>query len=149
MVQAFAGSTIPTGWLLCDGSAVSRTDYAALYAVIGTTYGAGNGSTTFNLPNLQDKFVQGSSTSGSVKEAGLPNITGQIGFRAFEDDNLMTTNSLTPKAFASTQGNGATFDWKIVRMRNSNKQNVIHYTLTPIIQIPSIETVLLQYSRLR
>lgn len=93
-----------------------------MYAVIGTTYGAGNGSTTFNLPNLQDKFVQGSSTSGSVKEAGLPNITGQIGFRAFEDDNLMTTNSLTPKAFASTQGNGATFDWKIVRMRNSNKQ---------------------------
>ena len=51
-VQAFAGNTTPQGWLLCDGSAVSRTDYAALYAVIGTTYGAGDGSTTFNLPNL-------------------------------------------------------------------------------------------------
>ena len=51
VVQAFAGSTIPTGWLLCDGSAVSRTTYAALYSVIGTTYGSGNGSTTFNLPN--------------------------------------------------------------------------------------------------
>ena len=77
-VQAFAGSTTPQGWLLCDGSAVSRTDYAALYAVIGTTYGAGNGSTTFNLPNLVDKFVEGSATAGTVKSAGLPNITGDF-----------------------------------------------------------------------
>ena len=76
VVQAFAGRTTPQGWLLCDGSAVSRTDYAALYAVIGTTYGAGNGSTTFNLPNLVDKFVEGSATAGTVKSAGLPNITG-------------------------------------------------------------------------
>lgn len=66
-VVAFAGSTTPQGWLLCDGSAVSRTDYAALYAVIGTTYGAGNGSTTFNLPNLIDKFVEGSATAGTVR----------------------------------------------------------------------------------
>ena len=78
IVQAFAGSSIPTGWLLCDGSAVSRTTYAALYAVIGTTYGAGNGSTTFNLPNLVDTFVEGSATAGTVKSAGLPNITGKI-----------------------------------------------------------------------
>ena len=79
-VMAFAGSTSPAGWLLCDGSAVSRTTYAALFAVIGTTYGSGDGSTTFNLPNLADKFIQGSATSGTVKSAGLPNITGS--FRA-------------------------------------------------------------------
>ena len=78
-VIAFAGSTSPTGWLLCDGSAVSRTTYAALYAVIGDTYGSGDGSTTFNLPNLIDKFVQGNATSGTVKSAGLPNITGSVG----------------------------------------------------------------------
>ena len=78
VVQAFAGNTLPNGWLLCDGSAVSRTDYAALYAVIGTTYGAGNGSTTFNLPNLVDKFVEGSATAGTVKSAGLPNIKGSF-----------------------------------------------------------------------
>ena len=76
VVQAFAGSTTPTGWLLCDGSSVSRTTYAKLFAVIGTTYGSGDGSTTFNLPNLTDKFIQGNSTSGTVKTAGLPNITG-------------------------------------------------------------------------
>ena len=81
IVQAFAGSTTPTGWLLCDGSAVSRTDYADLYAVIGDTYGAGDGSTTFNLPNLVDKFVEGSATSGTEKTAGLPNITGGYDIR--------------------------------------------------------------------
>lgn len=78
VVQAFAGNTVPDGWLLCDGSAVSRTTYANLFACIGTSYGAGDGSTTFNLPNLVDKFIEGSATSGTVKSAGLPNITGEI-----------------------------------------------------------------------
>ncbi len=55
---------------------MSRTTYADLYAVIGDTYGAGDGSTTFNLPNLTNKFIQGNTTSGTVKAAGLPNITG-------------------------------------------------------------------------
>ena len=75
IVQAFAGTTIPTGWLLCDGSAVSRTTYANLFACIGTTYGTGDGSTTFNLPNLIDKFIQGNSVAGTEHSAGLPNIT--------------------------------------------------------------------------
>ena len=67
---------MPEGWLLCDGAAVSRETYAALFNIIGTTYGSGNGSTTFNLPNLADKFIQGNATAGTVKAAGLPNITG-------------------------------------------------------------------------
>lgn len=75
-VVAFAGSTSPAGWLLCDGSAVSRATYAALFAVIGTTYGNGDGNATFNLPNLTDKFIQGNATSGTIKGAGLPNIAG-------------------------------------------------------------------------
>jgi microcystin-dependent protein len=49
-----------------------------LFSVIGTTYGSGDGTDTFNLPNLTDKFIQGNATSGSVKEAGLPNITGTL-----------------------------------------------------------------------
>ena len=55
----YGSDTIPEGWLLCDGSAVSRTTYADLYAVIGTTFGAGNGSTTFNVPNLKGKVGVG------------------------------------------------------------------------------------------
>lgn len=58
-VTAFAGSTAPTGWLECNGAAVSRSTYASLYSVIGTTYGAGDGSTTFNLPDLRGEFIRG------------------------------------------------------------------------------------------
>ncbi len=58
-VNQFAGSSAPAGWLLCDGTAVSRTTYAALFGVIGTTYGAGDGSTTFNLPNLKGRVPVG------------------------------------------------------------------------------------------
>lgn len=56
-IIAFAGTVAPAGWLLCDGSTVSRTTYAALFAAIGTTYGVGNGTTTFGLPNLKGRVV--------------------------------------------------------------------------------------------
>lgn len=82
MIFAFAGNTIPSGFLLCDGSKVSRTTYKKLFNVIGTTYGAGDGSTTFTLPNLIDRFLEGSSAAGNYVEAGLPNIMGRW------DDNL-------------------------------------------------------------
>ena len=75
-MQMFAGNTIPAGWLLCDGSAVSRTNYAKLFSAIGTTWGAGDGLTTFNLPNTIGRFAEGAATSGSYKSAGLPNIEG-------------------------------------------------------------------------
>lgn len=73
--------SVPDGWLLCNGAAVSRSTYAALFAVIGTKHGSGDGSTTFNLPNLANRFVEGTTSIGSAgtfKSAGLPNITGNI-----------------------------------------------------------------------
>lgn len=51
-ITVFAGPTAPAGWLLCNGAAVSRANYPTLFSVIGTTYGAGDGSTTFNVPNV-------------------------------------------------------------------------------------------------
>ena len=68
-IMEFAGSTAPTGWLMCDGSAVSRTTYADLYAVIGTTYGTGDGSTTFNLPDLKGKVPVGYNSSDTSFDA--------------------------------------------------------------------------------
>ncbi len=53
VIAPYAGVTAPTGWILCDGAAVSRTTYYTLYTIIGTQYGAGDGSTTFNVPNLK------------------------------------------------------------------------------------------------
>lgn len=58
-VLTFAMSTPPTGWLKCNGQAVSRTTYANLFALIGTTFGTGDGSTTFNLPDLRGQFIRG------------------------------------------------------------------------------------------
>lgn len=84
-IKTFAGTTVPSGWLLCDGSAVSRETYKNLYNVIGVKYGAGNGETTFNLPNYIDKFLEGGTEAGIVKEAGLPNISG--GFASGGDQN--------------------------------------------------------------
>ena len=81
MLACFATKTAPKGWLVCNGAKVSRTTYAALFAAIGTTFGAGDGSTTFTLPNLDGRFLEGTTNTaqvGKMIEAGLPNITGQI-----------------------------------------------------------------------
>ena len=59
VINIYAGDVAPTGWLICDGSAISRTEYADLFDVIGTTYGAGDNLTTFNLPNLKSRIPVG------------------------------------------------------------------------------------------
>ena len=81
VIIPFAGTSVPTGYLLCNGAAVSRTNYANLFAAIGTLYGAGDGSTTFNLPDARDRVLQGASgkhSAGSRIAAGLPNIKGYM-----------------------------------------------------------------------
>ena len=65
-VNTFAMNSAPSGWLSCSGTAVSRTTYSRLWGTIGTTYGAGNGSTTFNLPDLRGEFVRGLDNSRGV-----------------------------------------------------------------------------------
>lgn len=65
-VLPFAGSTAPGGWLLCYGQAISRTTYAALFAALGTTYGTGDGSTTFGLPDLRGRIPGGKDDMGGT-----------------------------------------------------------------------------------
>ena len=62
----YSGTAAPAGWLLCDGTAYSRTTYAALFAIIGTGYGAGNGSTTFNVPDFRGRMPVGSGTGSGL-----------------------------------------------------------------------------------
>lgn len=105
-VYTFAGATVPTGWLKCNGALLSRTTYAALFAVIGTTYGAGDGSTTFALPDLRGEFVRGFDDGRGI-DAGralgswrnhilqshnhfLPTSSGIAGGAAVIADNLWT-----------------------------------------------------------
>lgn len=70
VIMHYAGSSPPDGWLVCDGSAVSRTTYADLFTAIGTTYGSGDGTSTFNLPDLQDKMAIGAGNSYAVADTG-------------------------------------------------------------------------------
>ena len=70
IISVYASSVAPVGWLLCDGAAVSRTIYANLFSVISTTYGTGDGSTTFNLPNLQGRVPVGVNSTYTIASTG-------------------------------------------------------------------------------
>ena len=110
----FAGSNIPTGYLLCNGAVVSRTTYADLFRVIGTTYGAGDGSTTFKLPDLRDRFLEGAGTNavGRYLSAGLPNITGDShsatykSYTAYNEGFVVCTKYVDKNAFGSVAHDG-------------------------------------------
>lgn len=109
MIFAFTGNTIPSGYLACNGAAISRTTYAKLFDVIGTTYGSGDGSTTFNLPNLENNsFMEFSSSVGTAKSAGLPNITGEAGTPTTEGTSAISSSgALTATIIASGRAAGS------------------------------------------
>ena len=73
-IKWYSGSTVPSGYLTCNGAKVSRTTYSNLFAAIGTKWGTGDGSTTFTLPNLIDRVPQGATSAGTYKSAGLPSL---------------------------------------------------------------------------
>ena len=82
---------MPSGWLLCNGSAISRTTYSALFSAVGTTYGTGDGSSTFNLPNLSGRIVIGSSTGTDANSTAK---TFAVGSTGGEYTHKLTTNEM-------------------------------------------------------
>lgn len=113
VIMEYGGASAPSGWLICDGSQVSRSVYAALFAVIGTAYGAGDGSTTFNLPNRVNRFgvgaggsyalgSTGGATSATTSSAGAHNHTGLTGGTAITTAQMP---SHTHTGTTSTNGN--------------------------------------------
>lgn len=98
----YAGTSAPTGWLLCDGSAVSRSTYSALFSAIGTTWGAGDGSTTFNVPDFRRRVAVGSGGSGS---ATLGNAVGNTG--GAETHTLTTAQIPSHTHTGTTSSDGA------------------------------------------
>ena len=97
----YAKTTAPAGYLICDGSAVSRTDYARLFAAIGTAFGSGNGSTTFTLPDLRAKFVRGTGTSNGY--------TGTFG-KTQEASHIRIIESALIAASLPSQAGSGDFD---------------------------------------
>jgi microcystin-dependent protein len=98
-VQAFAMNSAPSGWLAADGAAVSRTTYAALFSAIGTTYGSGDGSTTFAVPDLRGYFVRGSGTNSDGTAAGT--------FGAKQADDFKAHTHTTGQGIVGTVGAAA------------------------------------------
>lgn len=124
-VIPFAGAAAPTGWLLCQGQAISRTTYAQLFSVIGTTYGSGDGKTTFNLPDMRGRVAVGSDANslGTLIGSNMVAISGeQNGPHNHKVYNFNATGGTTPcpplefnpawtgyaaNIYTDTSGNGA------------------------------------------
>jgi microcystin-dependent protein len=84
LIAYFGSSTAPSGWIKANGAAISRTTYADLFAVVGTTYGSGDGSTTFNIPDLRGEFMRGWDDARGVDSG---RTFGSFQTDAFEEHN--------------------------------------------------------------
>lgn len=107
-ISPYAGSVAPTNWLICDGRAISRVTYSDLFNAIGTTYGSGDGNTTFNLPNLKGRVITGLDTSQTEFDA--------LGETGGEKTHLLTDNEIPPlTTYAPSQTTGGNMaylnDW--------------------------------------
>ena len=100
-LMPYAGTSAPTGFLLCDGSAVSRTTYATLFSAISTTYGSGDSSSTFNLPDLRGRVIAGQDDMGGASANRLTNQTGGINGDNLGDTGGSETHALTTAQLAS------------------------------------------------
>lgn len=103
-IKLFGGATLPTGYLWCNGAAVSRTVYADLFAVTGTKFGVGNGTTTFNLPDFRGASPMGSNPMGASTKVGISTradgaIVGAETASANHDHNASAVLSVTPLSY--------------------------------------------------
>ena len=110
LIMPFGNTTAPTGFVACDGSAISRTTFADLFTAIGTVWGVGDGGTTFNVPDLRGGFVRGTGSHGSENMAdGNPFAGPAVG--AFEEDRMQGhRHSSTNNFVESVASGGAALD---------------------------------------
>ncbi len=100
-IMDYAGSAAPTGWLMCAGQAISRTGYADLYAAIGTTFGVGDGTTTFNLPDLRGRVSAGKDNMGGTAANRLTGVSGGVVGTTLGASGGGETHTLTSSELAS------------------------------------------------
>ncbi len=138
MLAPFAGSAAPAGWLLCYGQTVSRTTYADLFAAIGTVYGAGDGSTTFALPDLRGRVAAGKDDMGGTSAnrlvetgTGSPGINGDtLGATGGSDRHQLTTAQIPlhghPTQVSSNSGSASTPTGGMMLATNSSASRTAH-----------------------
>lgn len=123
-IVPYSDSTIPSGFLECNGSAVSRTTYANLFAIIGTTYGAGDGSTTFDLPDLQDNVAVGKSGTKALATTGGANTVTPTGNISGSTANAtLSTSQLASHSHNFTKGGSLNANGSTVHGGNNPQTN--------------------------
>ena len=148
-IQAYGGATAPTGWMLCQGQAISRTTYAELFAVIGTSFGTGDGSTTFNIPDLRGEFLRGAGTNshsgqgdggsvGTHQDATLHvynrvqsdgiNIIGSKGQAALGMDKFIGQSAVSQYIGNTSTASSSTGDYYTSRPTNTSVNYIIKTT---------------------
>tara|TARA_A100001037_G_scaffold3821_1_gene3700 strand:+ start:359 stop:1264 length:906 start_codon:yes stop_codon:yes gene_type:complete len=106
MIAPFAHSSTPTGFLACDGAAVSRSTYSALFSAIGTTWGTGDGSSTFNVPDLRGAILRGTGTAGVSGDYVGPSVGGyQNDQNAEHNHSASSSSSTSVSGSTNTTGN--------------------------------------------
>jgi microcystin-dependent protein len=134
MISAFGGTVAPDGWFICDGTAKSRSQYADLYAVVGLSFGAGDGSTTFNLPDLRGRFLRGTdgaagrdsdaaSRTAMASGGNTGNNIGSVQSDAFQGHKHDIT--------FQTSGTGGTANYPLVRGSAVTASSSAFMTSTP------------------
>jgi len=139
-VVAYAGANDIAGFLLCDGAAISRTTYANLFAVLGTTHGAGDGITTFNLPNFLYRYIKG-ATGFTQLPAGVPNVTGNANFLygpLTSNTPCLTRTNLQGNSIQPKQQSTSGTTYYLSAILNAKVQNAIYGRNKTVIP-PSIE----------
>ena len=123
-VIAYMGTDVPTGYLLMDGRTLSRTTYAALFAVIGTTQGAGDGSTTFGIADMTDgRYLMGSTVAGGSVSEQLPAITGSLGVLFHgnqKPSGCISVTSWNTGSSGITNGSGSGYSIYSIDAKNSS-----------------------------
>jgi microcystin-dependent protein len=131
VVLGYTAPTPPAGWLLCDGAAVSRTTYAALFAIIGTTYGIGDGSTTFNLPDSRGRASAGfDSTQTEFNTLGK-----KSGAKTHTHEHVYPVGKSSANV-ATHEPGSARLEWRDSRVRLVDSQASNVGGTTPIAAVP-------------
>ena len=115
-IVPWSSASVPSGFLECNGAAVSRSTYSALFAIVGTTYGAGDGATTFNLPDLQDNVAMGksgtkalASTGGANTVTSTGNVGGSTANATLSTSQLASHSHQNNSTFGQPSGNPQTY----------------------------------------
>lgn len=144
VIVAYAGKTKPAGWLKCDGSLIPLSSYSRLFSAIGTTWGAGDGSTTFQLPNVNGRVLQGTSNEaevGNYLEAQLPNISGNW-THTYSTSVALAGGACEFQVDSTSVATTAKGTGKAQMGISANKQNSI-YNETSTVQPPACQTLMI------